>query len=362
MLSVQHVLKNQRMNDMISKDRYDMGEETDMTRYEIKKKKIRQKRKMIIALSLIVVGLALVIVAAIMEAGHYPWGILFGTATQDADTIPDPSPIKLDAEDEDVIITFEAPSPAPSTTDAAFESADPSEASPSSGAELPGNPEDTASAPAVPKYVVLGSLKIPVLSVSQNLLEGAGKQMKYGVGHVPSTAAPGQKGNCAISGHRPYPFRYLDQLKTDDHIVIKCGSITYTYAVFESFDVLPTDVWVLNNIPGEDYALTLITCTPYMVSSHRLIVRARLIDIDGKSPQDYYGEASPEVTVTPSEAVEPGITVTSDVTPTDISPNQPEITASPSEDTPTPSLSPSDAATETPSDTSPSEAPPDFLG
>lgn len=290
-----------------------------MTRYEMKKKKTSLKRKMILSLSLIAVGLALVITAAIMEASHYPWGILFGTATQNADVIPDPLPIVLDPEDQEIDVTAEAPITASSSTDVEVTDA---EATPSASAALPGDVEDAEKAP-VAQFVVLGTLKIPVLSVSQNLLEGAGKQMKYGVGHLPSTAAPGQKGNCAISGHRPYPFRYLDQLKAGDHIVIKSGGIVYTYAVFESFDVLPTDVWVLNNIPGEDYALTLITCTPYMVSSHRLIVRARLLDIDGKTPQDYYGVASPEVTPTDSSAPEStdvSADVSAEVSATDTSP------------------------------------------
>lgn len=304
-----------------------------MTRYEARKNKARQRRNMIIALSLIVVGLVLVVTAAIMEASHYPWGILFGTATQDVETIPDPPQIVLDAEDQDVVITEEVPTAdAIVTASADVSDAAAADVSPSAGTQLPGDAEDTANAPAVPKYVVLGTLKIPVLSVSQNLLEGAGKQMKYGVGHVPSTAAPGQKGNCAVSGHRPYPFRYLDQLKAGDNIVIKAGGTTYTYQVYESFDVLPTEVWVLNNIQGEEYVLTVITCTPYLVSSHRLIVRARLTDIDGKTPQDYYGETSPEVSVMVTDSAEQG---SAETTPPIETPAETE-TPTPTEEAATP--------------------------
>jgi sortase A len=307
---------------------------------------------MIAALSLVAVGLVLVVTAGVMEASHYPWGILFGTAAQDADAIPDPSPITLDSEDQDIIITEEVPTAEAADASAAAPPSEtpPAEASPSEGTALPGNTEDTANAPAVNKFVILGTLKIPVLNVSQNLLEGAGKQMKYGVGHVPSTAAPGQKGNCAVSGHRPYPFRYLDQLKTGDKIVIKAGGVTYTYEVYESFDVLPTEVWVLSSIPGEDYTLTVITCTPYMVSSHRLIVRARLVDVDGQTPQAYYGETTPEAAVSPTASAEPGSTDASDapaevsaetaetadpfVTPADQVPAAPSAETAPSEDAP----------------------------
>jgi sortase A len=305
-----------------------MDKETFMTRYERKRKNARQRRKMIFSLSLIAVGLVLVITAVVLEASHYPWGLLFGTANQDADSITDPPPIVLDAEDQGAAVIFEVPSMEPVPAETA--ETPPDEASPPAETALPGNPEDSSNAPPVTKYVVLGTLKIPVLGVSQNLLEGAGKQMKYGVGHIPSTAAPGQKGNCAISGHRPYPFRYLDQLNSDDHIVIKYGGISYTYAVFDKFDVLPTDVWVLNSIPGEDYVLTLITCTPYMVSSHRLIVRARLIDIDGKTPQEYYGDISPEAGESPDafpEQVSPSVE-SPDLSETSL---PPEETADPSD-------------------------------
>ena len=119
-------------------------------------------------------------------------------------------------------------------------------------------------------------------------------EMKYGVGHVTGTAMPGEKGNCAISGHRPYPFRYLDTLTEGDKVIVKRDGVVYTYSVYESFEVLPEETWVLDNIIGEKYTLTLITCTPYMVSSHRLIVRARLIDIDGMTPAEYYGEEEEE--------------------------------------------------------------------
>ncbi len=272
-----------------------------MTRNEAVKKTIRRKKNMIIALALIAVGLVLVVTAVILEANNYPWGILFGTATQDADEIPDPPPIELDAEDQEAELTAAVPSEEVTETAAVSESPE-IDTSPEVEAELPGNTEATESAPAVPQYIILGTFKIPVLKVSQNLLEGAGRQMKYGVGHVPLTAAPGQKGNCVVSGHRPYPFRYLDQLKQGDSIVIKAEGVTYTYVVYESFDVLPTETWVLNQIPGEDYTLTVITCTPYMVSSHRLIVRARLTDIDGKTPQEYHGDIIPEVSASPEAA------------------------------------------------------------
>ncbi len=262
------------------------------------------------------VGLVLIVTAVIMEANQYPWGVLFRQANQNEQNVPDPSPIELNAEDGWAVIT-EAPTPsAASSADVSADLTDPS-TSPSENVVLPGDEEETQTAPDVPVYVVSGVLKIPVLGVSQNILEGTGKQMGYGVGHVEWTAAPGQEGNCSLAGHRPYPFRYLDMLTNGDVIVIKSGGVTYTYSVFDLFDVLPSETWVLNPVEGEQYTLTLITCTPYLVSSHRLIVRARLIDIDGMTPEAYYAPDTsapsdiPE-TVAPSPSDIPSAAPTSD--------------------------------------------------
>ncbi len=204
---------------------------------------------------MMVLGLVLVAVAVAIEAADYPWGRLFGVVPE---ALPDPAPIVLTGEDADSLLTDEA-EPVPEDE---------------SGI-LPG--EETEDGPPE-AYVRLGILKIPSLGVSQHVLEGTGRQMRYGVGHVVGTAGLGQEGNCAIAGHRPSPFRYLDKLREGDKITLGEGETLYTYTVYESFSVLPEETWVLSDIPGETDTLTLITCTPYLVSSHRLVVRARLTD------------------------------------------------------------------------------------
>lgn len=208
---------------------------------------------------LMALGLALILAAVALEAAGYPWGRLLGMMPG---TPPDPAPIVLTGEDAGVVLTDGT-----------------------GGADLPEDEsgilpgEETEEGPPA-AYVRLGILKIPSLGVSQHVLEGTGRQMRYGVGHVVGTAGLGQAGNCALSGHRPYPFRYLDKLKEGDQITLSAGEELFTYTVYESFDVLPEEGWVLSDIPGEEAALTLITCTPYLVSSHRLIVRARLTGSD----------------------------------------------------------------------------------
>ena len=269
---------------------------------EMKKNKKNMSVRKCIPLILIAVGLALVTAAIVLEAMDYPWGVLFKTSDQNADTLPDPSPIELDEQDEGVIVTALPPAlPAVTASPEQIPTPSPEEEQMPEQTEdttLPGEEEQTEQAPAVVNYYVLGTFKIPVLGVSQNLLEGTGKQLKYGVGHVTGTDMPGQTGNCAVAGHRPYPFRYLDMLQSGDIVVVESGGITYTYTVYSSFEVLPEEVWVLYDVDGEDYTLTIITCTPYLVSSHRLIVRARLTDIDGLSPEAYYGQGGDELSET----------------------------------------------------------------
>jgi sortase A len=127
---------------------------------------------------------------------------------------------------------------------------------------------------------VLGVIKIKKIKVSVPVVEGvSNSNLKVGVGHVPGTAGFGQPGNCALAGHRSYTFgKYfnrLDELETGDEILLITKSRQYRYKVYDTKVVLPSDVSVLKG-DMEDSILTLITCTPIYVASHRLIVNARL--------------------------------------------------------------------------------------
>lgn len=245
-----------------------------------------------LAALIIVVGITMVVTAFALEARYYNWDRLLGKASQSEESISDPTPFEtLLAERPPVndtpiaaIPTETVLPPQPSVNHEPLENAD----APEVEAEAV-TYTDTDTETEETSMKTIGILKIPILDVSQNLFEGSGtEQMKYGVGHIEDTAAPGQKGNCAVSGHRPYPFRYLDTLVEDDNVFIKVDDVYFTYKVYDSFDVLPEEVWVLDDVEGEDYTLTIITCTPYLISSHRLIVRARLSDINGLTPDEYY--------------------------------------------------------------------------
>lgn len=99
------------------------------------------------------------------------------------------------------------------------------------------------------------------------------------VGHIPGSANPGELGNCIIAGHRARTkgrlFNRLDELELGDLIIITYNSNNLQYKVTEIKIVEPTDVSVLNSNNNE-HILTLITCHPVRVLSHRLIIKATL--------------------------------------------------------------------------------------
>ena len=128
---------------------------------------------------------------------------------------------------------------------------------------------------------ILGRIKIPKINESLLLVEGVkSKDLKVGAGHIPGTAMPGEIGNCAIAGHRNYTFgsyfNRLDEVAVGDIITIDYGKKSFAYEVYEILVVLPEDTSVLN-YNDQDKVLTLITCTPVRVATHRLIVHALLV-------------------------------------------------------------------------------------
>lgn len=129
---------------------------------------------------------------------------------------------------------------------------------------------------------VMGIVSIPKIGVDLMFVEGVTKQaLKFAVGHMPGTAMPGEVGNCAIAGHRSYTFgeyfNRLDEVEVGDEIQITIGKENYTYKVYESFLVEPSEVWVTEPIEDKK-VVTLITCHPVVKATHRLIVRGELVE------------------------------------------------------------------------------------
>lgn len=131
---------------------------------------------------------------------------------------------------------------------------------------------------------IMGYINIPSLNVSLPIYHGTDEGvLQVAVGHIEGTSLPiGGKGtHCVLSGHRGLPsarlFTDLDQLVEGDVFMLKVLNNTYTYQVDQIVIVLPEEVDDLAMEPGEDLC-TLVTCTPYGVNSHRLLVRGRRID------------------------------------------------------------------------------------
>ncbi|MBS5315359.1 MAG: class D sortase [Clostridiales bacterium] len=143
--------------------------------------------------------------------------------------------------------------------------------------------ESVPIAPQTPNGLeVMGIVSIPKIDINLMLVEGVTRQaLKFAVGHMPGTAMPGEVGNCALAGHRSYTFgeyfNRLDEVEVGDKIQITRGKETYTYKVYESFLVEPTEVWVTEPIENKKI-VTLITCHPVVKATHRLIVRGELVE------------------------------------------------------------------------------------
>ncbi|MDQ5850590.1 MAG: sortase, partial [Chloroflexota bacterium] len=124
-------------------------------------------------------------------------------------------------------------------------------------------------------------IRVPRIGVDTEIVEGgfslAGWDVaRYTAVHYwPLSAFPGTRGNIVVAAHVGYKdamFNHLPQAAVGDEIVLSIGPAERRYRVKEILTVLPQDSWVM--APTQDEMLTLITCIPIKVYSHRLIVRA----------------------------------------------------------------------------------------
>lgn len=107
--------------------------------------------------------------------------------------------------------------------------------------------------------------------------------LQIAVGHLPGTSLPvgGEGTHAVLSGHRGLPssklFTDLDKLEPGDLFYITILNQVFTYQVDQVKTVLPVEVDDLQPVAGKDYC-TLMTCTPYGINSHRLLVRGVRVD------------------------------------------------------------------------------------
>ena len=131
---------------------------------------------------------------------------------------------------------------------------------------------------------VMGYIEIPKIDVKMPIYHGVGTSaLEKGAGHIEGTSLPigGPGTHSVLSGHRGLPgrklFTDLDLIEKGDQFYLKVLNDTLAYEVDQILTVLPHETDALAIVPGEDL-VTLVTCTPYGVNSHRLLIRGHRID------------------------------------------------------------------------------------
>lgn len=125
---------------------------------------------------------------------------------------------------------------------------------------------------------VMGKIDIPQIKVHLPIYHGTGEDvLSAGIGHLEGTSFPvgGENTHCVLTGHRGLPnsklFTRLDELEKEDLFFLEVGQRIMAYRIIEIQVIEPDDVKSLTIEPQKD-KVSLITCTPYGVNSHRLVV------------------------------------------------------------------------------------------
>ena len=131
---------------------------------------------------------------------------------------------------------------------------------------------------------VMGYIEIPSINVSLPIYHGTSDSvLQVGVGHLEWSSLPvgGDGTHCVLSGHRGLPsaklFTNLDRLVEGDRFTIRVLGESLVYEVDQVLIVEPDDVSALAVVEGRDLC-TLVTCTPYGINSHRLLVRGHRVE------------------------------------------------------------------------------------
>lgn len=167
------------------------------------------------------------------------------------------------------------------------------------------------------------NLEIPLVfsaqSTNENDIETA---LESGVVHYPTTVLPGQMGNSAFFGHSSnnifspgqykFAFALLDKLSVGDTFYITYNKKVYVYKVYDRQIVDPSDVAVLDNVPGKAATATLITCDPPGTSLNRLVVWGEQIS---PNPDTNAETAAPAAQAKPKQIVGNGPSLLSRIWP-----------------------------------------------
>lgn len=131
---------------------------------------------------------------------------------------------------------------------------------------------------------IMGYISIPKIHVELPIYHGIDDAvLQIAIGHLSETSLPvgGSTTHCVVSGHRGLPsaklFTDIDKLVEGDTWTVNVLNKTLTYEVDQIRVVLPTDLSNLQLEQGKDQ-FTLVTCTPYGINTHRLLVRGHRVD------------------------------------------------------------------------------------
>ena len=161
----------------------------------------------------------------------------------------------------------------------------------------------TADKEFVAEKVGFYTVSIPVLGIEDATVAIGGEDLSENLIQYPGTAIPGKSGNSVIFGHSILPIFYnpedylaifstLPTLENGNEIIINYDGITYTYIVEDKFEVLPTDLEILEQNSSDSH-ISLVTCTPpgHPGKPKRLIVRAK-ISLNQNESGNYSANAS----------------------------------------------------------------------
>lgn len=125
---------------------------------------------------------------------------------------------------------------------------------------------------------IMGSIEIPKINVSLPIYHGTSEEvLSTGIGHWQGTSLPvgGDNTRCVLTGHRGLPgsklFTRLDEMDEGDLFFIRVLDKTLAYKVCDIQTILPDELEALQIDQGRDLA-SLVTCTPYGINTHRLVV------------------------------------------------------------------------------------------
>jgi len=133
---------------------------------------------------------------------------------------------------------------------------------------------------------IMGYIEIPEIKVSLPIYHGTSESvLQVAVGHLEWTSLPvgGASTHCVMSGHRGLPsaklFTDLDRIVEGDRFLLYILDEVLTYEVDQILIVLPEDVSALQISRDMDYC-TLVTCTPYGINTHRILVRGHRVETE----------------------------------------------------------------------------------